>query len=692
MIFRLTLDVINTSNIYIPLIVIQTTLILSIAACQNLCNSFDLDYNENMFYYYVWVRSNRYHGREPLTYSSDIKLIPGMIVEVELQKTVVVGFISGAASKPRFKTKPITNVLDLPALPANLVKLCTWLIEYYPAPLGMIAQQVLPANLSIKRIGLEEESNIVEPIAILRPPLTDDQANAIDLMAEANTYLLHGKTGSGKTRVYLELAIKSIETGKSVVVLTPEISLTSQLGRVFREVFGSRVIVVHSKQTPKQRLHTWLMCLRSSEPLIVIGPRSALFMPLDKIGLIVLDEAHEAAYKQDQAPHYLTSRVAGYLSKLTTSKLILGSATPPISDYYLSKEKGRPIIELKTTAKENSHGENKITIVDRKEHDLFTRSPYISQPLIQKIESALSNKEQVLLYLNRRGTARLVLCENCGWQANCPHCDIPLTYHGDKHILICHSCNYHNSAPTSCPECKHPNVIFKSAGTKAIYEEVIKMFPSAKVARFDTDNTKAESFEENYEEVRSGEVDILIGTQLLAKGLDLPYLSVVGIVLADTSLYIPDFSAEERTYQLINQVLGRIGRGHRAGEAVIQTYNPDSRILKYAINSDYQAFYQDEMNNRQQFMFPPFCYLLKLTTRRKSLKSVESSAEKLKEDLMQLGLRIRVEGPAPSFHEHINDNYEWQLVVKATQRSELLKVINHLPSGWFYDIDPVDLL
>jgi len=406
----------------------------------------------------------------------------------------------------------------------------------------------------------------------------------------------------------------------------------------------------------------------------------------------VLDESHEAAYKQQQAPQYQTGRVASYLAGLTRSTLILGSATPNVSDFYLAEQKNKPIIELTKLAQANQHGKLEITVVDRKDISLFSRSPYLSEPLIKAVESALSRGEQSLLYLNRRGTARLVLCEHCGWQATCPHCDIPLTYHGDSHSIRCHSCNWREPAPTSCPNCGQTGVIYKTAGTKAIEDEVKKLFSTARVARFDTDNLKAERFERHYDAIKAGEVDILVGTQLLAKGLDLPKLSLVGVLLADTSLYLPDFTSQERTFQLITQVLGRVGRGHVAGQAVVQTYHPEHPLLLSAIKGDYQGFYQTEIAERKQYLFPPFCYLLKLSVRRASVSSAESAALKLKAEIESRGIKVRIEGPAPSFYEKLQNKYQWQLVIKALDRGELLKVIAMLPANWSYDLDPLDLL
>ena len=653
----------------------------------------NLFYTGDMFFYLVWVRSNRYHGHEPLTYSSVKKLSAGSIVQVELQKELVLGFVSGATSEPKFKTKPISRAFDLPALPLSLIKLMQWLQVYYPAPLGILTQQLLPAGLSEKQINKAEIVAFEKPKLDGLPVLTDEQQAALTAMQARDSYLLHGITGSGKTRLYIEMAAEAIAGGNSAIILTPEISLTTQLAANFRAVFGERVIVMHSGQAPSERQQAWLKTLRSKQPVIVIGPRSALFSPVLKLGLIILDEAHEAAYKQEQSPQYQAGRVAAYLASIARSKLILGSATPSVSDYYLAEQKHKPIINLSGLAQPNDHPASDITIVDRKQHDLFNRSPVLSTPLIIAIEGALARKEQILLYLNRRGTARIVLCENCGWQATCPHCDTPLTYHGDSHSLRCHSCSYHASAPVNCPDCKHPSVIFKTAGTKAVVDEVQRLFPDAKIARFDTDNLKADRFEQNYHEIRDGDsVDILVGTQLLAKGLDLPRLSTLGVVLADTSLYMPDFSAQERTYQLISQVLGRIGRGHVAGRAIIQTYHPEHPLLAAALKSDYQTFYKAELASRQQFLFPPFCYLLKISVRRASVKATEKAAEDLKNTIITGGYKVRIEGPAPCFYERFQNKYQWQLVLKATERGELLKIIGNLPANCAYDIDPMDLL
>ena len=641
-----------------------------------------------MFYYLVWVRSNRYHSDKPLTYSSEIDLSAGQIVQVGLQNSTVVGFILVKTTKPTFKTKNISVIYDLPPIPINLMKLAQWLKDYYPAPLGIIAQQVLPAKIPIDS-NIPTQNNLATDTSSL-PKLNQDQAKALDVMQDSGTYILHGRTGSGKTRIYIEEAITTINKGQSVIVLSPEIGLSSQLYENFKKIFNDRVITIHSRQTPKQRLESWLRCLKSDIPIIVIGPRSAVFSPLGNIGLIVVDEMHDSAYKQEQSPHYQTIRVASSLANITKSKLILGSATPSVNDYYLAEQKERPIIKLNELAKGASEKVD-IKIIDLKNKDLFGASYLLSDELIASIKQSLIDKEQSLIFLNRRGTSRLILCERCSWEALCPNCNLPLIYHGDLHQLRCHVCGYKvNKLPAFCPNCGSDSIIYTTIGTKAVVDEVQSLFTNARVRRFDTDNLKAETIGETYKSIVAGEVDILIGTQQLAKGFDLPKLSTVGILQADTNLFIPDYTSEEKGFQLITQVLGRIGRGHIKGRAVIQTFNTENPILKSAINQDYDSFYMKEIFDRERYKFPPFYSLLKISCKRASSKSAEAACKKLKSLIANSS--IRIDGPAPSFHEKIEGKYQWQIVVKSTNRSNLLEVIKKLPNGWTYDIDPSNLL
>jgi primosomal protein N' (replication factor Y) len=647
------------------------------------------------FYYKVLVGSASYHGSEALTYAGERALPLYSVVRVPLQKLSALGVVVEKVDKPAFKTRSILESFDLPPLPKPLVDMVVWLRAYYPAPLGQTTGQILPGQLSQKTIAefIAQPRDVTAPTSDL-PPLTAEQTEVLKTITKADTYILHGDTGTGKTRVYVELAKQTIASGKSAIILTPEISLTSQLAHSFQHVFGERVVVVHSGLSPKARQTVWLSILTSREPLIVLGPRSALFAPVPSVGLIVVDESHEPAYKQEQAPHYHAVRVASQLAHMHGAMLVLGSATPAITEYFIAEQKQKPILRMKESARKNSESNVDIEIIDLKERDAFTRSQYLSDTLVASIKNSLQKGEQSLLYLNRRGTARVILCHTCGWQAVCPRCDLPMTYHHDVHNLQCHTCGFRQNVPTSCPECSNTEIVFKVVGTKAIEEEVKRLFPEAKIMRFDTDNKKAERFEQHYEAVRRGEIDILVGTQLLAKGLDLPKLTTLGVVIADTSLTFPDYSAEERTYQLLNQAIGRVGRGHSAHEKIIvQSYDPTRPVIKAALANDYDTFYKTELAERHLFTFPPFCYVLKLACRRASSKAAEKNTEQFLYSIQELGLPLLIEGPSPAFHTKAAGKYEWQLIVKSKHRSALLRVIEALPkSGWSYDIDPINLL
>lgn len=650
-------------------------------------------YTEVMYYYHVAIATAKYHGRNLLTYASEQSLEPGTLIEVPLQKVRVYGFIVEKTEKPNFTTKKLESLdSDLQPLPRQSLELFNWLRDYYPAPLGVTAQLFLPGSFpkKIKNPPLHEHSKDIVKTAL--PELTTAQHEALNAIGDAGSYVIHGETGSGKTRVYIELAKKSLENKKSCIILTPEISLTSQLAQEFEKTFSKdQLITLHSQLTEATRRDIWLQILKNDQPYIVIGPRSTLFAPLKNIGLIVVDESHEFAYKQENAPHYHASRVASKLAEIHKAQVIFGSATPSVGDYFVATARKRPIIRLETIYKDRQQA---ALIVDMRDKTQTSRNPHLSTSLLKKIEEALAVKQQILLFINRRGTARIVLCENCGWQAACPHCDLPFTYHHDDHTLKCHTCGITQPMKSSCPECGNADIILKSIGTKSVVSEMEKLFPSARIERFDTDNKKGERVHELYDEIRSGKIDILVGTQMLAKGLDLPKLSLVGVINADASMYLPDFTAQERTYQLLYQVIGRVGRSSQVENtsAVIQTYSPDSPTIQAAAARNWETFYQAELKERKAFLFPPFCYLLKISCKRVKSTTAQANTEKFAETLQKAGLHILIDGPAPAFHEKIQNKYVWQLIIKSKNRDELLKVIDLLPNDWSYDIDPINLL
>ncbi len=704
-----------------------------------------------MYYYRVWVASTVYRRAEPLVYKFSGKLTRGQVVRISVQNKKTLGIIEGPTKKPPFVAKEIDSAVSEACIPEEIFKLVEWIASYYPSSLGNVLALFLPSSLLTsgrlkKDAGLRCWPEITspsdqpfasktgagsvrrtagtppspEPVLVressgqlgevisgqhlskqpelqveqLLPDLTLEQKQALAAINSnpVSSFLLHGETGSGKTRLYLECAKKSFIEERSVLILTPEIGLTSQLANIFEAIFGQRVIVFHSMLTPAERRDIWLRILGNQKPLVIIGPRSAMFTPIAKIGLIVMDEAHETSYKQDQAPNYQTSRVAAKLASFHGASFIMGTATPLVVDYYAYEQKNLPIIRLSQMAIKDAQPAA-IEVVRLNNRDQFSKSPYISDPLRQAIEDALRSGEQSLIYLNRRGTARITLCTQCHWQALCPQCDVPLTYHGDLHELRCHICGHKAPAPSCCPECFNTDITFRSIGTKSLASELTRLFPDARLQRFDTDNAKADRLENTLKDIKARDVDIMVGTQLLGKGLDLPYLSVVGVVQADTSLQIPDYTADETTYQQLVQIIGRVGRGHRAGKVFIQSHNPDNPAIQAAINNGgYKKFYESQLEERQRFEFPPFVYILKLSCNRASPESAKKASEKLVPNLLEMNLPIKILGPSPAFHGKKAGQYYYQIIIKAKQRSPLLEIAKQLPSGWSYDIDPANLL
>lgn len=648
-----------------------------------------------MFYYEVLVGDLQYHGEGALTYAYDKKLETGSVVRIALKTRSVLGIILRDTPEPSFSVKSIAAVAPSPPLSHYLLTLIDWLGSYYPAPLGSIVRNFLPPSTVFPKsksqnITVAEHTSSISPYPNL-PPLTIEQKNALEMIGSTGYHMLHGVTGSGKTRIYIELTARTISLGRSAIILTPEIGLTAQLIEFFELCFPGTIYVLHSRLTAAQRRDTWYDILSATKPIVVIGPRSALFAPVHSLGLIVMDESHDQAYKSETAPHYRTERIAAKLAQLNDACIVSGTATPNIEEYYIAQAKNRPIITLSEIALPDKTPPE-IRLVDLRNHNQMTRSPLLSDPLIKRIQHALASREQTLLFLNRRGTAGAILCANCGWRATCPHCDLSLTYHGDSHTMRCHVCNRYKTLPSSCPGCGATDIVLKSIGTKAVIDELSRLFPHARTVRFDTDTDKKVRLEHSATFLRSSEIDIIVGTQMITKGLDLPRLSVVGVLNADTSLLIPDYAASERTFQLLTQVIGRAGRGHRAGHVVIQTYEPTHPTITAAVTKDWRGFYDQELEERRNFRFPPFVYMMRLSCLRTTSTSAERAAQKQKEYIKTNHPYLNVEGPSVAFHPRERGKYKWQIIVKSPSRQTLVDIALRLPSGWTYDLDPINLL
>ncbi len=612
-------------------------------------------------------------------------------MEVTLQKKNVMGFvISEVLRRPSFAVKPISRIIDNVLLPKQLVELHRWLQAYYPSPSGMISQLFLPKNLPQKVPSFNSDRPVNTVISNL-PKLTREQSRTVkELGDKSGTALLHGDTGTGKTRVYIELAAKVLSKGRSVIVLTPEIGLTPQLEKSFRDAFSDQVLVSHSHLTSAERRDIWLKAAKIT-PKIVIGPRSALFLPIHNLGLVVMDEAHDSSYKQEQSPHYLATRVAAKLANLHDCLCLLGTATPLVADYFLMQKAGAPILRMSEPISQSIKRPDTL-VIDRTDKSNFGRSWLFSDQIISSVESTHKEGRASLIFLNRRGTARLSVCQKCSWHADCPRCDVPLTYHQDEHKLRCHLCGYSSAPYMECPKCGSEDILFQAAGTKALYDEAIRLFPNYRVKRFDSDVSKDESLAKWYTPLLSGEVDILIGTQIIAKGLDLPNLGLVAIPFADTGLYLPDFTTDEQTYHLLTQVMGRVGRTKHQTSIIIQTYNPKQPAIKAAVAKEWDVFYNRQLEERKKFGFPPYKYLLQLSISKKRESTITSYANKLAQQISEKYPAAVVLGPSPRFHRKIRDSYNWQIIVKADTRDVLLNIIKGLPKDWRYNLDPTNLL
>jgi primosomal protein N' (replication factor Y) len=511
-------------------------------------------------------------------------------------------------------------------------------------------------------------------------------------------FLLHGVTGSGKTEIYLRALTEIVAQGKRGICLVPEIALTPQTIERFASRFQGLVAVIHSGLSLGEQFDEWYR-IKEGGCDVAIGPRSALFAPQPDLGLIIIDEEHEWTYKQsERSPRYHTRDVAIKLAELSDAVVILGSATPDVETYYRAQQGEYHLVELK--GRITPYGPSplpEVSVVDMREELKNGNRSLFSRSLIKNMTEALAKKEQVILFLNRRGTATFVQCRKCGFVFYCSHCTAALTYHSVTKKLVCHHCNYSIAVPVGCPQCLSRELRFLGIGTQRIEEEVRQLFPDVRTLRWDSDITsRRRAHEELLTKFRAHEADILIGTQMVAKGLDLPQVTLAGVISADTSLNLPDFRAGERTFQLLCQVAGRAGRGFMPGRVIIQTYCPEHYAVQAASRHDYLAFYTRELEYRRKFGYPPFSRLASLTFSHTNgiacFREVERMGRLLKEEKDRRGIPdLRLIGPTPAFVPRLRGHYRWQLVLCGTDLQDLLTDIA-FPRGWVVDIDPVGMV
>ncbi|MFT4587072.1 MAG: primosomal protein N' (replication factor Y) [Limisphaerales bacterium] len=533
-------------------------------------------------------------------------------------------------------------------------------------------------------------------------------SSASDPALRAAKFLLHGVTGSGKTEVYLQAIAHTLEQGKGAIVLVPEISLTPQTVERFKARFcaGSvktLVAVLHSHLSTGERHDEWHK-IRQGRARIVIGARSAIFAPVDPLGLIIVDEEHEHSYKQAESPRYHARDVAVVRGQMENAVVVLGSATPSMESYYNAKNGKYRLLDMPTRVDDKKMP--LVRVIDMRYESRKQKGPPIfSNPLVEGIRQRVERREQSILFLNRRGYATSMQCQVCGYVAECPDCSVSLTYHRDEQTLRCHTCGHAIRAPKVCPapECGSSSIRFSGLGTQKVEETLKKLFPKAEIQRMDSDVLrKKNDFRKILGEFRTGKIDILIGTQMIAKGLHFPNVTLVGIIHADLSLHIPDFRAGERTFQLLTQVAGRAGRGDVEGEVFVQSFTPFHAAIQYARSHDYEGFYDAEMEFREQLKYPPLSRVAMLTLRGRNEDKVEFSAQQVKTQAEKALADIDdivIMGPAPAPLARAEKQFRFQIMIRARNMSRVSAILSKLTQALklpdevllAVDIDPVNL-
>ncbi len=519
--------------------------------------------------------------------------------------------------------------------------------------------------------------------------LNESQQNCFDSVnLESNdTYLLHGVTGSGKTLVYIKWIEEVLKKGKEALMLVPEISLTPQITAIFKGYFGDDVAILHSRLTVSEKYNAWKKIL-NKEVKIVVGARSAIFAPLSNLGIIIVDEEHENSYIQENNPKYNALEIASIRAKTHNCPLILGSATPNVNDYYKAINGEYILLNMPTRA--NNKELPKKTIVDMVLELKRGNKSVFSQTLKEKIMDTYNKKEQSILFLNRRGYSSFVMCRNCGEVIECPHCDVSLTYHASTNMLKCHHCGFSRPNVSSCPKCNSSRIRFVGSGTEKILEELNNMLPEARVLKMDMDTvSKTSDYEEIFSTFKNHEADILVGTQMITKGLDFADVTLVGVLNADLALHYPSYDATMTAYNLIEQVSGRAGRGEKSGEVIIQTYKPDHFVIKTAYNNDYDGFFKKEINNRKINNMPPFSSVIEIMVTSENATRAYEEAKNIIYALNSVKIDSEILGPAEALPFKLNDIFRFTVQVKAKEDIVIEKIKEIYPM--YQNINDVDL-
>lgn len=527
--------------------------------------------------------------------------------------------------------------------------------------------------------------------------LTTEQAEAAKPIHQAvsddkhETFLLHGVTGSGKTEIYLQTIDHVLQKGKEAIVLVPEISLTPQMVQRFKERFGSNVAVLHSGLSTGEKYDEWRKIHRK-EVKLVVGARSAVFAPFENLGMIIIDEEHESSYKQEEMPRYHAKDVAIERAGRHQCPVVLGSATPSLESYARAKKGVYTLLTLKRRV--NQQQLPHVSLIDMREELRNGNRSMFSEELMLRLKEVLERKEQAVLFLNKRGYSSFVMCRDCGYVEQCPHCEISLTYHRFQKRLKCHYCGHEAPVPAECPECHSEHIRYFGTGTQRVEEELTKVLPEARVIRMDVDTTSRKGAHEKLlTSFGNKEADILLGTQMIAKGLDFPDVTLVGVLSADTSLHIPDFRSSEKTFQLLTQVSGRAGRHEKAGSVIIQSYTPSHYSIELTKQHDYEAFYEQEMLHRRHQSYPPFYFLAMVTVSHEEVTKAAHVTDKIVQFLkMNCAPNTRILGPAASPIAKIKDRYRYQCVIKYKRENELASLLRKIQDHYQKEMEQKQLM
>ncbi len=621
----------------------------------------------------------------------------GSKVSVPFGRRTVTGYVVGSRTTPPdgVTARPITRVIDPdPLFDEGYLGLADWVRRMYFASLGETLAAMVPGatrESSIPSLGGDDAPPAPEDLALSR-----EQTAALDRIFDApgGLFYVHGITGSGKTEVFLQAAERTIADGRSVIYLMPEIALTHQLLDSVRDRFAGVVAVLHSRLTPSQRLTEWRR-IRRGEAMLVVGARSAVFAPVPRLGLIVLDEEHDGSYKSGSTPRYHARQVAMKRVAEAGARMVLGSATPSVEAWHLMRE-GR-LVRMNLTERLSGGAMPALEVVD-----LRSDEEPLSRRLVAALKETHAAGRQSILFLNRRGFAHFFHCRTCGFEMRCRHCSVGLTYHKRRNLMVCHYCGYRIAPVAQCPDCGSFDVGYSGFGTERVEEELASRFPEWRIARVDTDAVRRKgALERTIASFRAGEIDVLLGTQMVAKGLNFPGVKLVGIVLADTGLHMPDFRAAERTFSLIVQVAGRAGRFHPDGHVIVQSYAPENPAIRRAIGHELDAFYADELSVREDLTFPPYARLIRLVLRSRDGEAARAAAESLA-SMCRHGLSSadQILGPSECPLSVVSGNARHHVLVRTTRfgatHAELSPVLRsasplrgvHLE----IDVDPVSLL